>query len=141
MKILLSLLTIAVLKIIVAQNSKTQDLKVWENICRILSCKPVLDNCIRNNCMGKDECRNCVQSENSICVRCVDGLLNDQIFTINGTQTIICDPVNSLHQTTCNFYCRMKEGLRWKCELIEGNPLCRCRSEPLGSLISKKTIK
>jgi hypothetical protein len=126
MKILLSLIII-----LIAQNSETQVPRSWESICSILSCKPVLENCIRNNCTGKENCRNCVLSENQMCVRCVDGLLNEQYFTINGAQTIICDPVNNLHQTTCNFYCRMKESFVWKCEQAGGYPLCNCESEPI----------
>jgi hypothetical protein len=136
MKILLSLLII----IFIIKGIKTNNLKQhergWESMCQILSCKPVLENCIRNNCLGKDGCRNCVLSENQMCVRCVDGLLNEQDFTINGKPTIICDPVNNLHQTTCNFYCRMKETITWKCEQIGGYPLCNCDSE----LISTSTI-
>ena len=145
MKILLnSIIFIQIVKIILAQNSDLQNPRGWESICSILSCKPVLENCIRNNCLGKDDCRNCVISESQMCVRCVDGLLDEQSFTINGAQTIICDPVNNLHQTTCNFYCRMKETMTWKCEQIGGYPLCNCESElmtttskPLGTLIGK----
>jgi hypothetical protein len=163
MKKLLSLILIVILKIIDALNSETQGARGWESICEILSCKPVLENCIRNNCLGKENCRNCVLSENQNCVRCVDGLWNEQYFAINGTQTIICDQVNNLHQTTCNFFCRMKNYLEWKCEQIGGYPLCNCKSElitptktttttiatttttsttttkiPLGSLVGKK---
>jgi hypothetical protein len=71
-----------------------------------------------------------------MCVRCVDGLLNEKDYTINGKPTIECDPINNLHQVTCNFYYRMKESLAWKCEQRGGYPLCYCESKPLGSLIS-----
>jgi hypothetical protein len=137
MKILLSLLIIIfIIKSIKTNNLKHQE-RGWESICSILSCKPVLDNCIRKSCLGKDDCRNCVQSENQMCVRCVDGLLNEQDYTINGKPTIECDSANNLPQTTCNFYCRIKESLAWKCEQRGGYPLCNCESKPLGSLISK----
>jgi hypothetical protein len=122
------IITIELIKGLNSENLNTQDPRGWESICSILSCKSVLDNCIRNNCIGKDNCRNCVLSENQMCVRCVDGLWNEQYFPINGTQTIICDPVNNLHLTTCNFYCRMKESFVWKCEQIGGYPLCNCET-------------
>jgi hypothetical protein len=141
MKILLSFILIVILKIIHAQNSETQGAKGWESICEILSCKPVLENCIRNNCLGKDNCRNCVLSENKICIRCVDGLWNEQNFAINGTQTIICDQVNNLHQTTCNFFCRMKNSLEWICEQIGGNPLCNCKSELMAQTTTTTTTR
>jgi hypothetical protein len=137
MKLLLGLaIIVTIFKVISSEHLRSQDQRGWESICSILSCKPVLEFCIRNNCLGKDDCRNCVISENPICVRCVDGLLDEQYFTINGAQTILCDPVNNLHQTTCNFYCRMKETITWKCEQIGGYPLCNCESE----LISTTTI-
>jgi hypothetical protein len=85
----------------------------------------------KKNCLGKDNCQNCVLSENQNCVRCVESLWNEQYFPLNGTQTIICDQVNNLHQTTCNFYCRMKESQTWKCEQIEGYPLCNCITEKI----------
>jgi hypothetical protein len=125
------LTTVTILKSLNCEHLKNYlNQRGWESICSILSCKPVLENCIRNNCLGKDDCRNCVLSEYQICVRCVDGLLDEQYFTINGKPTIKCDPVNNLHETTCNFYCRMKESVGWKCEQIGGYPLCNCDSEP-----------
>jgi len=51
---------------------------------------------------------------------------NDWYYFVNGTQTIICDPLNNFHLTTCNFYCRMIESLSSKCELMGGYPLCNC---------------
>jgi hypothetical protein len=131
MKIFFSLIIVILIVKDIKSNSLKRQERGWESICSILSCKPVLENCIRNNCIGKDNCRNCVQSENQNCVRCVDGLWNEQYFTINGAQTILCDPVNNLHQTTCNFFCRMKNSLEWKCEQIGGYPLCNCEGEPM----------
>jgi hypothetical protein len=128
--ILIFFIIVTILKISDSENlRKAHDFRTWESICQILSCKPILDRCIRNNCLGKDDCRNCVLSEYQMCVRCVDGLLDEQYFTINGAQTIICDPVNNIHLTTCNFYCRMKESLTWKCEQAGGYPLCNCEQE------------
>ena len=46
----------------------------WETICSILSCQSVLDRCL--NCIGLNQCINCVQSENNICLRCVDSIIN-----------------------------------------------------------------
>jgi hypothetical protein len=139
MKILLNFLIIIQI-ILDISTFKIQETRGWESICSILSCKPVLENCIRNNCLGKENCRNCVLSENPICVRCVDGLLDEQYFTINGAQTILCDPVNNLHQTTCNFYCRMKETMTWKCEQIGGYPLCNCESELITTTTTTRPI-
>jgi hypothetical protein len=132
MKIFSSIVAIIFIKEIIAE---TLVQKGWESICSVLSCKPVLDNCIRKNCIGKDECRSCVQSENQICMRCFDSLINEQYFTINGNQTIICDQVNDFHQTTCNFFCRIKGSIAWKCEQFGGYPLCNCEID----LITTKT--
>jgi hypothetical protein len=112
--------------------------KNWESICSIFSCQPALNTCILNQCWGKDACRNCVRTQNQNCLRCVDDILNEEYFSINGTQTIICDSINSLHETTCNFYCRIKEKETWKCEKIGGYPLCNC-NEP--NFSSPTTVK
>ena len=103
-----------------------ESVKNWESVCSILSCKTVLDKCIQNACLGADQCRSCVQTQNQNCLRCLDSIINEQYFTINGAQTIICDSLNSLHSTTCNCYCRMNESENWKCEQIGGYPLCNC---------------
>ncbi len=89
MKILLSLLIIVTFIKDINTNKiwGKQDPRGWECICSILSSKPVLDNaCIRKSCLGKDDCRNCVQSENQMCVRCVDSLLDEQYFTKTANQ-------------------------------------------------------
>lgn len=122
--ILLNILTIT--NFALGLNPYVKSIRTWESVCSILSCQSVLDKCIRNNCMGLNQCRNCVQIENQNCLRCVDSILNEQYFSINGTQTIICDSKNMLHETTCNFYCRIKEINLWKCEQIGGYPLCNC---------------
>jgi hypothetical protein len=118
-------------------NGSSYDQKNWESICSIFSCQPVFDTCILNQCFGIDSCRACVKTQNQNCLRCVDGIINEQYFSINGTQTIICDSINSLHETTCNFYCRMNEKENWKCETIGGYPLCNCYGP---NLISTSTI-
>ena len=117
-----------------------EETRGWESICSILSCKPVLENCIRTNCIGKENCRNCVQNENEMCLRCVDGLINEENYLLNGNKTIICDSVNSLHLTTCNFYCRMKELLSWTCEQLGGYPLCNCKSSLMTTSLTTTTI-
>jgi hypothetical protein len=96
---------IAFIYIIIASSlakalNENEIVRNWEVICSILSCKSVLDRCIQNQCLGADQCRNCVLSKNKICSRCVDSILNEQFNTMNGTQTIICDSSNSLHETT-----------------------------------------
>jgi hypothetical protein len=132
----------SILLILIFENSDCFKLndspveKSWETICSILSCKPVLDKCIENDCIGIDQCKACVQSQNRNCNRCVDELLKEQLFSINGTQTIICDPMNNLHQTTCGFYCRMSENLDAKCQQVGDNPLCVCKKSE-GALLSK----
>jgi hypothetical protein len=115
---------------------QTHHSREWQSICSILSCQPILERCVRNNCEGKDNCRNCVQSENPTCLRCVDGLLNNEDFLVNGIQTIACDVNNIQHQTVCNFYCRIKESFFSKCEIRDNYPVCNC-GLPLGSLIGK----
>lgn len=115
----------------------------WDSICSLLSCQFVLNKCVQNSCLSIDQCRNCVQTENQNCVRCVDSIINEQFSTTNGTQSIICDAVNSLHETTCNFFCRMKEKNSGKCEQTGGYQLCTCYEtsvEQLGSLLSKKIL-
>jgi len=112
---------------------QNQTLKNWESVCSILSCKLVLDKCIQNGCLGTDQCRNCVQTQNQNCLRCIDSIINEQYFTANGSPTIICDSLNSLHETTCNFYCRMKESENWKCEQIGGYPLCNCYASSIST--------
>jgi hypothetical protein len=110
--------------------------KSWEAICSILSCQSVLDQCIRYNCIGLNQCRSCVQTENQICVRCVDSVINQQYITINGTQTIECDEENPLHETICNFNCRLKEKPNWKCEKIKDNQVCYCFENDLMTTMS-----
>jgi hypothetical protein len=142
MKLLLGFaIIVTIFKVISSEHLRSQNQRGWESICSILSCKPILDRCVRNKCLGKDECRNCVLSEYQMCERCVDGLLNDKDFTINGKPTIICDPVNNLHLTTCNFYCRMKETITWKCEQIGGYPLCNCESDLMTTTTETTTTK
>ena len=114
------LITINCVKSLIPDKS----IRNWESICAVLLCKPVLDKCVQNECIGLTQCRNCVQNENPTCLRCVDTIMNEQYFTVNGTQTIICDQVNNLHETTCSFYCRTKEINDWRCEQIGGYPLC-----------------
>ena len=122
------------------RSNQDRSFKTWESICSILSCKSALDKCVQNNCFGLDGCRSCIKTENQNCLRCVDSILNEQYFSINGTQTIICDSVNSLHETTCNFYCRMKEINNGKCENIGNYPLCNCNDNNSTTAGSTATI-
>jgi hypothetical protein len=122
----ISLISIFIRSSLVASFDSNHPLKNWQSICFILSCKSVLEKCIQNECFGVNECRNCVQSLNQICLRCVDNILNEQFNSANGEPVIVCDPINSLHETTCSFYCRMKEKESSKCEQIEGLPVCKC---------------
>jgi hypothetical protein len=124
-------------------------LKNWESYCAILSCQPVLNQCVQDGCLGISNCTNCVKTSDQNCVRCVDSIINEQLYTINGNPTILCDTTNSIHQAACGFYCRTKEETNWTCEIIEGYPLCNCNEKilatstvsstsaiPLGSLLS-----
>ena len=121
--------------------NSAQSERTWESICSLLSCQSVLDKCIRNECIGVSQCRNCVQNENQNCLRCVDSILNEQFNTLNGTQTIVCDAINNMHQTTCNFYCRMKEFESWKCEQVQQYPLCICYENNLSTTTKMTTLK
>jgi hypothetical protein len=114
--------------------------RTWESVCSILSCQSVFDKCIRNECLGVDECRNCVKNENQNCLRCVDSILNEQFTTFNGTQSIVCDEINGLHKTACNFYCRMNQKENWKCETVGGYPLCNCYESNLITTTLKPNV-
>jgi len=148
MNIILRIVLINVLSInsLIESLNQNQSIRTWESICAILSCQSALDKCIRYGCIGLNQCRNCVQTENQNCLRCVDSILNEQFSTTNGTQTIICDSLNSLHETTCNFYCRMKERENWKCEEIGSFPICNCyesnfNASLLCNIIIKEIVK
>ena len=124
---------------LVGRSNQDRSFKTWETICSILSCKSALEKCVQNNWFGVDGCRSCIQTENLNCLRCVATIFNEQDFSINGTQTIICDSVNSLDETTCNFYCRMKEKNSGKCENIGNYPLCNCYDNNLTTEVSTTT--
>jgi hypothetical protein len=100
--------------------------KNWESICQILSCEPILKNCIQLGCLGETDCKNCVQLNSPNCVRCIDTILIEQFYSINGQSTIICDRLNSVHLTTCEFFCRLNYKTSWQCESYNNFPLCNC---------------
>jgi hypothetical protein len=121
-------------------KNENESARNWEVICSILACKSVLDKCVLDQCSGAYECRNCVFTQNQICSRCVDSILNEQENAPGGMQTIICDSSNSLHETTCNFYCRMKGRNNGKCEQTEDYSVCNCNENISTTTTSTTTL-
>jgi hypothetical protein len=117
--------------------------KNWEFICKINSCESTLQDCIRGGCLGKPNCKSCVESYHTTCGRCVDDIYDEttQITLPDNTKTIICDLNNNLHSTVCNFYCRSFYKPNYKCEIISDIPVCNCIDTTTTSTTTTTTKK
>ena len=110
------------------ENDFYLSFKSWETTCKIISCEASLNQCIENSCLGKTNCRSCVDTYFTSCSRCVDDIYDETtLITLpDNTKTIICDIKNQLHTTVCNFFCRSLFKLNYKCEIISDMPVCNC---------------
>lgn len=102
--------------------------KAWQSICKINSCEATLTDCINHSCFGKENCRSCVEDYLPSCTRCVDDIYDaTALITLpDNRKTIICDMMNQLHLTVCNFFCRSSYKPNFKCEIINDFPVCNC---------------
>ena len=110
--------------------AKSEHSKGWETVCKIYSCQSVLKNCISNGCLGKDSCRSCIEVYDTSCSRCFDDIINEAVYAgSNGQSTIICDKANELHLVSCELFCRTNFITKFKCEVLNGLPICNCLGE------------
>ena len=110
--------------------AKSEHSKGWETVCKIYNCQSVLKSCISNGCLGKDSCRSCVEVYDPSCSRCFDDIITEAFYTgSNGQPTIICDKANELHLVSCELFCRANFITKFKCEVLNGLPICNCLGE------------
>ena len=102
--------------------------KAWGSVCKINFCGAALEECIDKDCLGKVNCKACVESYRKTCSICVDEIYDEtaQITLPDQRKTIICDLNNQLHVTVCDFYCRSLFKQNYKCEIISNIPVCNC---------------
>ena len=102
--------------------------KAWQSVCTIYSCESTLQQCINVGCLGKANCKSCVEDYPTTCSKCVDDIYDEttQVTLPDNRKTIICDMNNQLHTTVCNFFCRSLFKPNYKCEVISDIPVCNC---------------
>ena len=104
--------------------------KVWISTCRIFYCDYGLNMCVRNGCLGRSNCQDCVREFFSSCEMCAQDIFDEaQDFLNTGSLTLFCDPSDKLHQVVCSFFCRSNFKLYSECKLINQKPVCECLNE------------
>lgn len=100
----------------------------WEKTCEMYSCRSKLMECANQRCLGKEECTRCVQSYDSLCLRCVYGIFDEagHVTLANNETTIVCDAGNQLHVTVCSFYCKSLNRVNNQCKTENGRKVCKC---------------
>ncbi len=111
--------------------------KVWINTCRIFYCEYGLNMCVRNGCLGRSNCQNCIKEFFASCEICAQDIFSEaQDFLNTGTATLLCDPSDQLHQVACSFFCRSNLKLYSECKLMSQKPLCQCLDDEPSSFQS-----
>ena len=100
--------------------------QVWEYVCE--SCQETLEQCIENDCLGEEECQDCIIENSLNCVSCFTEIFDESalITLADNSKTIICDANNELHEIVCNFYCRSFFKPNYKCEILNDVSVCIC---------------
>jgi WD40 repeat protein len=113
----------------------------WEQICEI--CQETLEQCIENDCLGEEECQDCIIENSLNCVSCFAEIFDEsaQITLPDDSRTIICDADNELHVTVCNFFCRSLFKPNYKCEILNDVPVCNCLDKTTSLTVTTGTTE
>jgi len=112
--------------------------KSWESTCVILSCDRTIDVCIQNGCLGLNNCKSCLNTNNQNCGVCFSDIITEtDHLQSNGEPTIICDITKNFHKLACQFFCRINFSIYSECSVVNGFPVCNCLDN---NLISTTTL-
>jgi hypothetical protein len=99
----------------------------WLYPCTQGQCLDPIESCIRLNCVGVEQCSDCVTKESFTCKSCINEVFNKSNL-VKGE--LICSINDPLQEKVCQMYCRGKFNDNGKCERNENQiPRCLCQTE------------
>jgi hypothetical protein len=89
----------------------------WIGPCNSNNCDKIIEKCISIDCLGRIQCRRCVEFYSLECSECIYGIfdLNEQ-EVINDKIQFICDKHNEIQTKACTIYCRGNMYYNGSCE-------------------------
>jgi hypothetical protein len=109
-------------QVITSQNSRS-----WLYPCSEGQCLGPIESCLQKECIGVEQCTDCVTKESFTCKSCINELFN-KLNLVNNE--LICSINDPLQEKVCEMYCRGKFMNKSKCERNENQiSLCLCLND------------
>jgi hypothetical protein len=130
--ILILINVIIINKVIASNNGRS-----WLYACSEGDCSDAIGNCNQKNCLGQEDCIDCVTKDSFTCRTCVNEIFN-KLNLIKGQ--LICSINDPLQVKVCEIYCRGKYEDGGKCERDQ-NQISRCLCQSKDQISTEKVTE